>query len=138
MLFSESAKLAYIKTPKGASLAIQELFQKQFPDYRWFDARDALPTDVLVFTFVREPLKRALSAYAEVDVAYALRATPEQHFVMRTTFDKLGRKPGPRETLRLLAFLDDLVEHRFGGEDRAHWMPTHVPPSSPPPRSHRA
>ena len=35
VLYSPSQKLAYLKTPKAASIAIQELFQRQFPDYRW-------------------------------------------------------------------------------------------------------
>ena len=126
VLFSPSRRLAYVKTPKGASLAIQDLFQKQFTDYRWAEAHEELPEGTVVFTFVREPLKRAMSAYAEIDVAYALRASPEVHMAMRTAFDKVPRKSGARETPRVLAFLDDLVDHRFGGEDREHWMPTHA------------
>jgi len=126
VLYSPSQGLAYVKTPKGASLAIQDLFQRQFPDYRWAEAHEELPNSTLIFTFVREPLKRAMSAYAEIDVAYALRASPEVHNAMRTAFDKVSRKPGVRETPRVLAFLDDLVDHRFGGDDREHWMPTHA------------
>lgn len=126
VLFSPKANMAYVKTPKGASLAIQDLFQRQFPDYRWADAHEELPSDTLVFTFVREPLKRAMSAYAEIDVAYALRASPEAKSAMRTAFDKVNRKSGARETPRVLAFLDDLMDHRFGGDDREHWMPTHA------------
>ena len=125
VLFSPSRRLAYVKTPKGASLAIQDLFQKEFTDYRWAQAHEELPEGTVVFTFVREPLKRAMSSYAEIDVAYALRASPEAHSAMRTAFDKVSRKPGLRETPRVLAFLDDLVDHRFGGDDREHWMPTH-------------
>ena len=130
VLFSPSQRLAYVKTPKSASLAIQDLFQKQFTDYRWAQAHEDLPDDTFTFTFVREPLKRAMSAYAEIDVAYALRASPESHAAMRTVFDKVNRKPGPRETPRVLAFLDDLLDHRFGGDDREHWMPTHAYSSS--------
>ena len=52
VLYSPSAHLAYLKTPKGASLAIQDLFQKQFPDYRWCEAREELPEGTLVFTFI--------------------------------------------------------------------------------------
>ena len=126
VLYSPSQRLAYVKTPKSASLAIQDLFQKQFTDYRWAQAHEDLPDDTFTFTFVREPLKRAMSAYAEIDVAYALRASPESHAAMRTVFDKVNRKPGPRETPRVLAFLDDLLDHRFGGDDREHWMPTHA------------
>ena len=126
VLYSPSKQLAYVKTPKGASLAIQDLFQKQFPDYRWAEAHEELPASTLVFTFVREPLKRLMSAYAEIDVAYALRASPEAHSAMRTVFDKVKRTPGVRETPRVLAFLDDLMDHRFGGDDREHWMPTHA------------
>jgi hypothetical protein len=79
VLYSPSQGLAYVKTPKGASLAIQDLFQRQFPDYRWAEAHEELPNSTLIFTFVREPLKRAMSAYSEIDVAYALRASPEVH-----------------------------------------------------------
>ena len=125
VLYSEAQRLAYVKTPKGASLAIQDLFQKQFSDYRWTEAHEKLPNGTVVFTFVREPLKRALSAYAEIDVAYALRATPEARNAMRTTFQHVSRKSGAKEVPRLLAFIDDLVDHRFGGDDREHWMPTH-------------
>lgn len=126
VLYSASQRLAYVKTPKGASLAIQDLFQKQFPDYRWTEAHEHLPNDTLVFTFVREPLKRALSAYAEIDIAYALRATPEVRNSMRTTFQHVRRQSESKEVPRLLSFIDDLVDHRFGGDDREHWMPTHA------------
>ena len=132
LLYSASRRLAYLKTPKAASLAIQDLFQKQFPDYRWTEAHEPLPNGTVTFTFVREPVKRVLSAYGEIDVAYALRASPEARKAMHTAFDKIHRN-GHREAhsgnaSRLLAFLDDLVAHRFGGEDRAHWMPTHAYP----------
>ena len=126
VLYSAAKRLAYVKTPKSASLAIQDLFQKQFPDYRWTEAHEKLPNDTFVFTFVREPLKRALSAYAEIDVAYALRATPEVRNSMRTVFHHVRRQSGEREVPRVLAFIDDLIDHRFGGEDREHWMPTHA------------
>ena len=126
VLYSASAKLAYMKTPKAASLAIQDLFQKQFPDYRWAEAREALPNGTFVFTFVRSPLQRVMSAYAEIDVAYALRASQEQRNAMRTTFHHIKRQAG--DARRLLAFLDDLLDHRFGGDDREHWMPTHAYP----------
>ena len=126
VLYSPSASLAYVKTPKSASLAIQDLFQRQFPDYRWADAHEVLPNSTFMFTFVREPLRRAMSAYAEIDVAYALRASPEARNAMRTVFQYISRRASEKEVPRLLAFLDDLVGHRFGGDDRDHWMPTHA------------
>ena len=126
VLYSASRQVAYVKTPKAASLAIQDLFQRQFPDYRWAEAHEMLPNGTFVFTFVREPVSRVLSAYAEIDVAYALRASPEARNAMQTTFQHVKRKPA--YTPRFLAFLDDLFGHRFGGDDREHWMPTHAYP----------
>lgn len=126
ILHSPSARLAYLKTPKSASLAIQALFQQQFSDYRWADAHEVLPNGTFTFTFVREPLRRALSAYAEIDVAYALRAPPEKQNAMHTVFQHVSRRDSSKEEPRLLAFLDDLIDHRFGGDDREHWMPTHA------------
>ena len=132
LLFSPSRRLAYLKTPKAASLAIQDHFQRTFQDYRWVDAHESLPNGTIVFTFVRDPVKRLMSAYGEIDIAYAMRAPPEVRSIMRTTFDKIKRQvPGDASgggAPRLLAFLDDLVDHRFGGDDRAHWMPTHAYP----------
>lgn len=126
VLYSPSRRFAYMKTPKGASLAIQDLFQRQFPDYRWAEAREELPNGTITFTFVREPVHRAMSAYAEIDVSYALRATEPARLQMCTAFHRMKRQPAYAP--RLLAFLDDLMEHRFGGEDREHWMPTHAYP----------
>ena len=127
ILFSPSSKLAYLKTPKAASISIQDLFQKQFPDFRWVTTAEPLPSDAVVFTFTREPVSRVVAAYAEIDVAYARKATPERRAAMNTTFHRRahGSDQGER---RFLAFLDDLVEQRFGGDDRDHWAPTHAYP----------
>ena len=126
VLYSPAQRVAYVKTPKGASLAIQELFQRQFPDYRWAEPHEQLPNGTFTFTFVREPLKRALSAFAEIDVTYATRASQEARDRMQTAFQHVNRQAGPNGTARILAYFDDLLGHRFGGDDREHWMPTHA------------
>ena len=86
LMFSPSHRLAYMKTPKAASISIQELFQKQFPDTVWLTADQSLPADTRVFTFVREPVSRVVAAYAEIDVAYVRRASAEKRAAMNTTF----------------------------------------------------
>ena len=125
MLYSPSSRLAYLKTPKAASTAIQRCFQKQFADNVWITADDPIPTDAIVFTFVRSPLTRVISAYAEIDVAYARRASASTRAAMNTTFHRMSRENPTDATRRLIAFVDDLTEHRFGGDDREHWAPTH-------------
>ena len=128
LLYSQSQKLAYLKTPKAASISIQELFQRQFVDSRWVTTQEVLPDDVLVFTFTREPVSRVIAAYAEIDVAYARKATLETRAMMNTTFHRLAANKPEQSERRFLAFLDDLTSHRFGGDDREHWAPTHAYP----------
>ena len=133
VLYSPSQKLAYLKTPKAASIAIQELFQRQFPDHVWVTTHETLPTGTLVFTFAREPVGRVIAAYAEIDVTYARRASAEKRQQMNTTFHRMATRSrsmssGEQGARRLLAFLDDLVGQRFGGDDREHWAPTHAYP----------
>ena len=128
LLYSPAQKLAYMKTPKAGSISIQELFQEQFPDHRWVTTQETLPDDVLVFTFTRDPIGRVIAAYAEIDVAYARKATPERRAAMNTTFHRLPSTRPEQGERRFLAFLDDLIYHRFGGDDRDHWAPTHAYP----------
>ena len=133
VLYSPSQKLAYLKTPKAASIAIQELFQRQFPDHVWVTTHETLPKGTLVFTFAREPVGRVIAAYAEIDVTYARRASAEKRQQMNTTFHRMATRSrsmssGEQGARRLLAFLDDLVGQRFGGDDREHWAPTHAYP----------
>jgi hypothetical protein len=71
-------------------------------------------------------VSRVIAAYAEIDVAYARKATKEKRAAMNTTFHRLPLTKPEQGERRFLAFLDDLLYHRFGGDDREHWAPTHA------------
>jgi len=83
--WSPSAHLAYFKTAKAGSESFKAYFAEHLDDavFRRYDdgdfrsaagairdAADVLTGGVLGFTFVRDPMARALAAYAEVDAFY--------------------------------------------------------------------
>ena len=74
--WSPSAKLVYLKTAKAGSVSFKGYFAEHFNDAVFEDeigteADAAALTDGLFgFTFVRDPMGRALAAYAEVDAVH--------------------------------------------------------------------
>ena len=107
---SPPQKLAYLKTPKAASIAIQELFQRS-PDHVGGDPRDAAQGHARLHlrARARRPRHRRL---AEIDVTYARRASAEKRQQMNTTFHRMATRSrsmssGEQGARRLLAFLDD-------------------------------
>jgi len=126
VFYVPSLKLAYWKTPKVASQAFAKYFMGKFPDA--IDSLTdvlALPEDVKIFTFVRDPVKQKLSAYSEIDVQFQKRLFPNSSAFMNTTFNHVPRdKDGGRARFR--AFLNDIMLKKFGEATPQNWSPSHA------------
>ena len=123
--WSPEAKLAYLKTAKAGSVSMKTYMDQQFNDTSLaFWSEKNPPAGTFTFTFVRDPLERALAAYAEVDGQKRTKDTASlvQAHVHKvgTTYVAVPRKAG-NGTARFLAYLDDLVADRVPAE----WKPSH-------------
>jgi len=107
IIWSPKHNLAYMKNPKAASTSFWFFFQQQFSDWK---VTTQLPMGVYLFTFVRDPLKQKLAAFAEVDMKTMLGL--EKVLDNTTTFQHVVPTLH-RGQDRFMAFLDDIWQHRF-------------------------
>ena len=135
IFWSQHARIAYVKTAKAGSVSIKDyMYQHLGPITKLTDIMAVLPADVFTFTFVREPVGRALAAYAEVDGIHRIRTTggnvkAEHDFIwslpreVRPRYSRVDRSLADGEA-RFVAYLDDLVEGRVPVE----WEASHSRP----------
>lgn len=125
LVYSESLKLAYLKTPSAASEAFFSLFFQNYNDARYVQAEEELPSDTFVFTFVGSPLRRVLTAYAHADMVRQVEEKMGRTVSLstRSIFHKVDRHQN-NGVDRFSQFLDDLASMSFGNEtSRVNWQP---------------
>ena len=129
-VYSKTAGLAYFKTAKAGSVSFQNYFTERFNDTHCSLVKQCsnthgnhmpvgqLPDNnhIFGFTFVRDPMDRALAGYAEVDGVKSRSAKQKgkRHQAIReagTTYTSVPRKHGTSGTARFLAYLDDLANN---------------------------
>ena len=140
-VFSKTAGLAYFKTAKAGSVSFQHYFTERYNDSHCTLVKHCSGTQlplgelpdrdhIFGFTFVRDPLERALAGYAEVDAVHSrTQSKKERDEAIRkagTTYTSVPRKHGTHGTARFLAYLDDLAHNRIPPE----WKPGHSCPES--------
>jgi hypothetical protein len=121
--------LAYVKNPKANSMGIKKYIIEQCPGNvlpeRFFAVmRLSMSGDVpYVFTFVREPFARVVSAYGEVD-AKTVHEKPCVAALGKGNSSRFWEIPRGQEPRRFEAFLDDFKYSRIPVE----CQPAHADP----------
>ena len=115
--WSPGSRLAYLKTAKAGSVSMEAYMHEQFNDTIGPMSNQFVPPGVFSFTFVRDPLERALAGYAEVDAVHRSRfpalVQRHAHKEAGTTYVQVPHEVG-NGTARFLAYLDDVVAVRRG------------------------
>ena len=140
-VYSKKAGLAYFKTSKAGSVSFQNYLTERYNDSHCTLVKHCSNTElplgelpdhnhVFGFTFVRDPLERALAGYAEVDAVHS-RGQSKTHRdeairLAGTTYTNVPRKQGTHGTARFIAYLDDLANNRLPPQ----WKPGHSCPES--------
>ena len=140
-VYSRKAGLAYLKTAKAGSVSFQSFLIDRYRDSTCTVVKDCsntnlplgqLPAHIFGFTFVRDPLERALAGYAEVDAIHRQsensKKGQQQMKVAGTTFVNVPRNNFTHGAARFLAYLDDLAKGRLPRD----WKPGHSCPESDP------
>jgi hypothetical protein len=137
-VYSNTAGLAYFKTAKAGSVSFQNYFTERYNDSSCTLVKHCSGTtlplgrlpdknDIFGFTFVRDPLERALAGYAEVDAVHSrAKGQTERDEEIRaagTTYTHVPRKHGTHGTSRFLAYLDDLANNRLPQWKTGHSCP---------------
>ena len=127
-VYSKAAGLAYFKTAKAGSVSFQNYLSGRYNDSSCTIVKHCSGSDlplgqlpdlshIFGFTFVRDPLERALAGYAEVDAVHSRARSPKQRDAeikaAGTTYTGVPRKHGTHGTDRFLAYLDDLANNRL-------------------------
>ena len=88
------------------------------------------PSKIFAFTFVRDPLERALAGYAEVDAVHRHKdpKASKNQIAAGTTYIHVPRHNNTHGVDRFLAYLDDLANGRLPPA----WKPGHSCPESNP------
>ena len=139
-VYSKQGGLAYFKTAKAGSVSFQNFMVQHFDDSHCtvtkhcsgtsLPAGDLPPSSkVFGFTFVRDPLARAIAGYAEVDAVHGrFKWTHEGKKQMKaagTTYVNIPHKHGAK---RFMAYLDDMAHGRLPQA----WKPSHSCPQADP------
>ena len=144
---SHSLRAAYLSNPKAAHRTVANIFRNvsmaisdnsthgaayyhEVPlighDQRASFIKDTLPSDYLLFTFVRDPIGAFLSGYAEA--VHRVLTDPDRARRVHgkdTLFDRVSCSRGDTNAnaTRFAAFLDDLTSCRNIGYDFYHVWP---------------
>lgn len=108
MIWSPQYKLAYHKMPQSGSKDFESFFLQHFSDARFLQPGSALPEDTFVFTFVRDPMARAISSYARMSLQAAQHPTEKTN----TTFQSVCRSSRNGNS-RFHTYLQDVKQGRF-------------------------
>ena len=123
-LWSKGGQMAYLETGKAASESMEAYMSALFDDVEKVTTN--LPSQTFAWTFVRDPLERALSAYAETDaVTRRLDGASEHKHAMNTDVRYVDIPASiDNGAARFIAYLDDVVANRVP----LAWRPEHSRP----------
>lgn len=123
-LWSKSGQMAYLETGKAASESMEAYMTALFDDVE--QVATNLPSGTFAWTFVRDPLERALSAYAETDaVTRRLDGANEHKHAMNADVRYVDVPASvDNGAARFIAYLDDVVANRVP----LAWRPQHSRP----------
>lgn len=122
--WSKTGRMAYLETGKAASESMEAYMSALFNDTVSLDS--AVPWDTFAWTFVRDPLERAFSAYAETDaVTRRLDGAAEHEHAVKADVRYVD-VPASIDggAARFIAYLDDVIANRVPYA----WRPQHSRP----------
>ena len=129
-LWSKSGQMAYLETGKAASESMEAYMTALFDDVEKVPTNlpsgTTLPDGTFAWTFVRDPLERALSAYAETDAVTRRLdgANEHQHAVSADVRYVDVPASVDNGAARFIAYLDDIAANRVP----LAWRPQHSRP----------
>jgi glycosyltransferase involved in cell wall biosynthesis len=123
-LWSKSGQMAYLETGKAASESMEAYMTALFDDVE--QVATNLPSGTFAWTFVRDPLERALSAYAETDAVTRRLDGANEHKHAMSADVRYVDVPASVDNgaARFIAYLDDVVANRVP----LAWRPQHSRP----------
>ena len=122
--WSKSGQMAYLETGKAASESMEAYMSALFDDVE--NVATNLPSGTFAWTFVRDPLERAIAAYAETDaVTRRLDGASEHKHAMNSDVRYVDVPTSiDSGAARFIAYLDDVVANRVP----LAWRPEHSRP----------
>ena len=138
LLHPINTKLLYVRNAKCSSKEITASLQKRFGKLKRWNDLDHIPDDYVVFTFVRNPMSMAISAYGEILKNYVWKQIgpiPRPNFVHQLLeLEEINNNNNSsNNTLKNTIFhtyLDELFSGRLGDNIESNYFPGHGYPSA--------